>query len=333
MQNQYHSSVFSGLEPEGKVRFPDRGRVVSGFLLLVAVLAMLVFQGTTGYGAPASAPKLALPGGIGQKSIVLVPHRAVYEMTLARANRNSGISNIDGRMVFDFSGSPCEGYTLNMRMATNVTDKQGDAMLSDLRSSTWEQGQGRRFRFTSSQYYNNALAEVTRGDAVHSRRYKKMLVHLKKPARTTLRLPQDALFPSQHTRFLIHSARMGQRFVSAKLYDGSEKGKKVFFTTALIGKPSTLAQKTLAQKTSGLPAKVQGKLKNIRSWPVALSYFEKSSLSDVEQGGREVLPSYELFFRLHENGVSRDLLIDYGDFALEGKLSHLEFYPARKCEK
>ena len=72
----------------------------------------------------------------------LVAHRAIYEMTLDDARSASGITGIDGRMVFEFTGSECDGYSLNMRMVTQMTDSQGQTNLTDLRSSTWEQGDG-----------------------------------------------------------------------------------------------------------------------------------------------------------------------------------------------
>jgi len=78
----------------------------------------------------------------------LVAHRAVYEMTLDDARSASGITGIDGRMVFEFTGSACDGYSLNMRMVTQMTDSQGQTNLTDLRSSTWEQGDGQKFRFS-----------------------------------------------------------------------------------------------------------------------------------------------------------------------------------------
>ena len=71
----------------------------------------------------------------------MVPHRAIYEMSLEDVRSGSGISAIDGRMVFEFTGSECDGYSLNMRMVTQMTDSQGLTNLTDLRSSTWEQGQ------------------------------------------------------------------------------------------------------------------------------------------------------------------------------------------------
>ena len=42
-------------------------------------------------------------------------------------------------------------------------------------------------------------------------------------------------------------------------------------------------------------------------------------------------PSYQIDFRLYANGVSRELLIDYGDFSIHGTLSKLDYLKAEAC--
>jgi len=37
-------------------------------------------------------------------------------------------------------------------------------------------------------------------------------------------------------------------------------------------------------------------------------------------------------FKLYANGVSRDLLMDYGDFSLKGTLVKLDFLPEDNCK-
>ncbi len=283
-------------------------------------LAVAAFCG--GFLLVTPYPLSALPGlkKITYGKVQLAPHRAVYDMTLEKATSGSGITNVVGRMVYEFQGSDCEGYTLNMRMATNVTDKQGDALVTDMRSSTWEKGNGKRFRFYSSQYYNNNLTEETNGDARFTKSANRVSVKLTKPKRKRIVLSDDILFPTQHSKMLLKSARLGKKVVSSKLYDGSEKGKKLFITTAFIGK-----------KTEGGTVRLEEGLKNskrldgLSSWPVAISYFQ----NEVRRG--ETLPSYELFFRLYDNGVSSDLHINYGDFSIKGKLSKITFFTPHKC--
>jgi hypothetical protein len=240
-------------------------------------------------------------------------------MTLDDARSASGITGIDGRMVFEFSGSECDGYTLNMRMVTQMTDTQGQTNLTDLRSSTWEQGNGQKFRFQSAQYLNDKLGDVTMGRAVRATPDKAVQVKLSQPSPAELNLSGQVLFPTQHSFALIDAAQEGQRMFQAQIYDGSEKGQRVYDTTAFIGKP--VAPGTDDQKLEA-PAKDKG-LAELVSWPVSIGYF-------AAKGG-DLTPSYQIDFRLYANGVSRELLIDYGDFSVHGTLTSLEYLKAEEC--
>jgi hypothetical protein len=51
-------------------------------------------------------------------------------------------------------------------------------------------------------------------------------------------------------------------------------------------------------------------------WPVTISYFEPGAGKSGEE-----TPVYQLSFLLYQNGVNRRLVLDYGDFALNGTLS------------
>jgi EipB-like len=248
----------------------------------------------------------------------LVAHRAIYEMTLDDARSASGITGIDGRMVFEFTGSECNGYSLNMRMVTQMTDSQGQTNLTDLRSSTWEQGDGQKFRFQSAQYLNDKLGDITMGRAVRETPNEAVKVKLSQPSLAELDLSGPVLFPTQHSLALIDAARAGQTLFQARIYDGSEKGRKVYDTTAFIGtlvQPGGDAKLEAAAKDKGLG--------ELASWPVSIGYFEPK--------GGDLTPSYQIDFRLYENGVSRDLLIDYGDFSLHGTLTALEYLKAPAC--
>jgi hypothetical protein len=44
-------------------------------------------------------------------------------------------------------------------------------------------------------------------------------------------------------------------------------------------------------------------------------------------------PDYQTSFDLYANGVSGDLIMDYGDFAMRGELAALEILPPPKCGK
>ena len=272
-----------------------------GLRLVLMLLAAPWLVGTPADRAQAFA---------GKESNKLVAHRAIYEMTLDDARSASGITGIDGRMVFEFTGSECDGYSLNMRMVTQMTDTQGQTNLTDLRSSTWEQGDGQKFRFQSAQYLNDKLGDITMGRAVRETPKEAVKVKLSQPSAAELDLSGPLLFPTQHSFALIAAARTGQGLFQARVYDGSEKGQKVYDTTAFIGtevQPGSDPKLEQVAKDKGLG--------ELASWPVSIGYFEAK--------GGDLTPSYQIDFRLYENGVSRDLLIDYGDFSIHCTLTSL----------
>ena len=254
--------------------------------------------------------------------VVFAPHRAVYDVALDRAAPGSGVSEMTGRMVYELTGSACEGYTQNMRFVTRMVNQEGVTQLNDLRTSSWEEANGRQLRFSSTQYRDDVVAEATKGDAARFPDDSKVAVDLDKPEKRKATLPGNIYFPIQHSMALIAAARAGRTSMSAELYDGSEKGDKVNPTNAVIG-PKLKAG---AVKS---PASVKNadKLEALASWPMAISYFEPGSER------KDTPPSYELAFRFYENGVSTKLHIDYGEFSINGELAELTFLDAGRCDR
>ena len=54
-----------------------------------------------------------------------------------------------GRILYDFSGNACDGYQLQFRQVSELNSGEGKTALSDLRSTTWEAGNAKTFRFNS----------------------------------------------------------------------------------------------------------------------------------------------------------------------------------------
>lgn len=253
--------------------------------------------------------------------IVLAPHRAVYEMTLATARGGSGVTGVSGRMVYELSGSACEGYTQNMRFVTRMTNQSGNDVVTDLRSSSWEEGNGKRFRFNSSQFRDEKATEATAGDAARASTTDGIKVELSKPSKKDISLSSRVYFPIQHSIALLAAAKGGKRSFRADLYDGSEKGEKVYDTVSVIGRPIPLGgnrRLTLVRNAD--------RLDDVAAWPVSISYFEPGT------DKQDAVPVYELSFWFFENGVSRKLYIDYGEFAIEGELKEIVFHEPSKCE-
>ena len=106
----------------------------------------------------------------------------------------------------------------------------------------------------------------------------------------------------------------GQTLLEVDVFDGSENGEKVYQSLTVIGRKIEPNEKNPTDAAAG-----QALLAGLARWPVTISYFDKSEKKD----NGEQTPLYAIAFELYENGVSRALRLDYGDFGGEGVLSSL----------
>ena len=274
-------------------------------LLVIASLAILA---TTSAHAGAGA-------GTRMGADALAAHRAVYDLSLKDASERSGISGMVGRMVYEFAGSACEGYTVSFRFVTEIATGE-ESRVTDQQTTTFEDIRNHTFRFVTRSFINQQLDHEIRGSAEAAG--DGLAVRLEQPDKLTLDIAA-AHFPTEHMIEMINKARSGERFYESRIYDGSDDGDRAMLTTTILG------EKQQAQG-SDAEARKAGVLAGESFWPVSMSYFEETAEGDE-------LPVYSIAFKLYENGVTRDLTMDYGDFVLEGQLAQLDMYEPEPCKE
>ena len=279
---------------------------------------MVALACLTGLALIGPGPRAASPGAIAAAGD-LAPHRAIYDIRLEKASSGAGITALKGRMVFEISGDACVGYRQGMRLVTQMTDREGQGQVSDLRTTSTEDAEGRRFAFETSTYRDERLSETTEGNAERRADGAQVDVALTKPSPANANCRESVVFPVQHSIELLAAAKAGKALLNARLYDGSETGTKVYDTTAAIGAAREVGSGTFGTAGDG------GVLAGLRAWPVSISYYEPSAA--VGDG----TPAYEMSFLMFENGIARKLMIDYGTFSLNGKLAKLELLPRGAC--
>lgn len=258
--------------------------------------------------AVALEPSLAEPGAL----VPMAAHHATYKLSLLRSKGANAPASAAGVIDYVFSGSSCDGYTTTFRQLTELQPAEGEARLNDLRSTTFEDGAGTQFSFRTTTKNDSKTVSDLDGRA-RKQADGKASVELKQPAGKAT-LGPDVLFPTEHLRKIIETAKNGGKLLSAMVFDGSDTGKKVFTTLSVIGAASLAP-------IPEIPGKIDT-LKTVRRWPVAISYFE---------GRKEDQPDYVLSFDLYENGISRALRLDYGDFVLAGELTDLHLTAQAAC--
>ena len=245
----------------------------------------------------------------------LAPHRAVYDLSLVDATDRSGISGVSGRMVYEFNGSPCDGYTVSFRSVTQFQTEQ-NARLIDQQVATYENPEQDLFTFVTKSYVDEHLDKEVKGTAHAVSGGVK--VDLEKPDEGTVRLT-PALFPAEHMIDLLDRARNGDHFYETSIFDGTEGADKVLTTTVVIG-----SSKQASEDDEELAA--SDSLAHEPYWPVSIAYF------DDPQPESDTTPIYRIGFKLHDSGIARAFDTDYGDFRIKGQLVDLELLATRKCD-
>ncbi len=281
-------------------------------LRICATLGLVLLAGSAGAAPTQGEPK----AGADAAPIRLAAHRAVYDLSLARSGGTRSVDGVSGRIAIDFSGDACRGYTMQTRQVTVLDSSESEDRTSDLRNSTFESGDGKSLRFKTNAVTNGSAAPGVDGTAETAAEGLK--VKLKEPKRDTFASEGPVLFPSHHMRRLIEAARAGETTVSVKVFDGSDDGRKIYDTLAVIGHAATAP--AAAPKIERDKPLREGDFATMRRWPVTLSYFT--------QGEGERTPIYTLTFDLYENGVSGALHLDYGDFSINGDLTRLDLAKA-----
>ncbi len=243
----------------------------------------------------------------------LVPHRAVYDLELENASERSGIESMSGRMVYEFNGSSCDGYTVGFRFVTRL-DTGETVRLTDQQTTTYENLEEGTFRFLTKSYVNQKLDLEVRGSAKTDDAGISVDLTTPRPDKLVL---EAAQFPTAQMVSLIENAKNGERFFQSQLFDGSDEGRKVMLTTSVVG----AAKKPVDQNQE---LEVAGSLAKEPTWPVTIAYFDDTENDDGT-------PIYRISFKLYENGITRDLIMDYGEFALKGTLASLETFEGEGC--
>ncbi len=154
-------------------------------------LALLALAASS---ALATAPAISAP--------FLAPHRAVYDLVLDRASDRSGITGLSGRMVYEFNGSACEGYTVTFRFVTRI-DTGDSTRVTDQQTTTFEDGDGKTFSFVTKSFVDQNLDREVKGTA--TRESSGLTVDIEKPKQEVVDLGPTQ-FPTQHLIELLDKA-------------------------------------------------------------------------------------------------------------------------------
>ena len=265
----------------------------------------------------AAAATLIVGQGIGAAPVAsaaaaeIMPHHAVYSMSLGATHGDSGVTGAAGTMAYQW-GETCDGWTVEQRYRLKMAYAESSDVSISSNFVTWEGKDALKYRFNQKETRNGTDNDEIRGEAKLDGPGKGGTVSFEKPEAKTLKLPAGTLFPSAHTIFLIDKAKAGENFMSTQIFDGATVENAVL-VTAVIG----------AKVEPDEESAKKSPLLNRPGWRVRLAFFPADQKAEK--------PDYELSMVLLDNGVSRDMVIDYGEYSIRAKLDDIEALPRPKC--
>lgn len=286
-----------------------RARGISAVGLPVIVSAILLAPGV-GRGAAHAAPNVSF-----------LAHQAVYELSLKKTRGNATVNSVRGRILYNFSGSECEGYTTEFRQVSQLDTGENKTTLSDLRSTSWEDSEGKKYTFKVDTRMNEG--DTTSVDGVAERKGDTVTVKLKQPQAKTFTI-EGAVFPTEQVKRIIAAAREGKSLLELVVYDGSDNGEKVYNTLTVIGQPIPGTKAPVVSDATTDNEVFKSKTR----WPVTVSYYDQATKPD----SGEQTPVYAMSFELFEDGVSRALTLDYNDFVIAGAMDKIDIRQTKPCK-
>lgn len=274
-------------------------------LRLVTALAVLLSAPMAQAQAPAPVPQ-----GQPIEARNLAAHRAAYRLTLAQAREPGNIARAEGAMGYEVIDA-CDGWATRQRFSLTLTDRDGTEVETASDYSTYESKDGRRLRFTLTQMTQGAVSTRIAGEAEVGADGTGV-VRYTEPAAREERLPPGTMLPNRHTILTLNAARGGQRLVVGPLFDGTSEDGAQDTTTVLSAWDAP-------RDVPDFPV-----LSPLGSVRMRIAFFDREA---QQQGGGATTPSYEVSLRYWENGIADQLLMDFREFVVEGRMVKLEDVP------
>lgn len=226
----------------------------------------------------------------------LLSHRAVYKVSLVRAEQQDGMRGADGTLTYTLVDR-CTGYTIESRLEADFGFANGLTNVVRQHYAGWESHDGRGASFRMQAFENDMLEDAYRGrveiDAAGIGR-----VTYQGSGSANYELPKGTLVSTRQIAALIRAARNGERFFAHVVVDGSLSDGP-YRVSGVIGQ-----ERRGSESVSTVAASTDAGA----YWPVTLAYFPLNSSNET--------PVYEVSLQLRADGIVNRMIQDFGAYAL-----------------
>ncbi len=239
------------------------------------------------------------------QAIELMPHQAIYRMTLAGSASNSGIAGAEGAMMYKFEEA-CDAWTSETNVYLKLLYTEGEEMETTWSFVSWEAKDGLKYRFRVRQSRDGTPVENIQGKVIRNKDNGPARAKFAHPEGTVIELPDGTMFPTRHLQALIKQGEKGTLTYARTVFDGASLDNP-YNINALI--------------TSGGNRKSGKGGETFRH--VRMAFFPLAS--------RKEFPDFELGIDYRANGIAEYIVQDFGDFTLNLVPDRIEELDRPKC--
>lgn len=247
-----------------------------------------------------------------------VSHRAVYDLFLESTKGGAGsVVDARGKMTYAVR-KVCGDWKTETTFSLDVSYELSGIDTTHWKQETLESPDGCRFDFAVYTFQNGQDRLEFKGNAVCEGKAKKITIS--EPLASEALFPAGVRFPVQQTLMMLDAAAKGKKSVSSYVYDGTRL-EALYFMNALIS----------PAEGNGAPKGVAGDVSLLsgKSRRFDAAFFNDTGLDG--EGEKDGSPFYEASVRYYENGISDDVVQDFGLYKLRSQLREVKRLSNMPC--
>lgn len=241
----------------------------------------------------------------------LQPHRAIYSLKVKTLSDTGGVSDAGGAIAYELS-EECGRWVTKHTFLLRIVRADTKERLVRTDYTSWESKDGLTFGFETRTTTDGQESEFRKGTARLDRIGGPGTAVIEgKGPRKDLKLPAGTVFPTWQIVDLMAAGRAGEKLLWQHVFDGSSEGK-------VSGVYALIADAVPAATIEPVA------LFNHPGWRFRLTFFDPPA-ADKER------PNYRVEMTANEGGITTDMVLDYGDFAVRAGIEKIESLRRAQC--
>ncbi|PPR71871.1 MAG: hypothetical protein CFH05_01428 [Alphaproteobacteria bacterium MarineAlpha3_Bin4] len=251
----------------------------------------------------------------------LLPHRALYRMSLATTSSTSDITDARGAMLYSFT-DVCDAWASETNVYLRLEYEGGGERETTWSFASWEAKNGKSYHFRIRHNRDGRTLEVLQGKVALPSPGSAGIAQFTSPEETEIELPSGTLFPTRHLLALLNETNQNGRLLRT-VFDGASL-ENPYEISAIIGSKS-------GDQGSGENGDLVARTKTILAAGLERTPTRHIRMAFFPHQSHNALPEFELSVDYRGDGVAEHIRQDFGKFTLDLVPDNIEVLDRNPC--